>query len=54
MPTLEKVIDFYSDGGRANPSLDSELRPRNFTIEEKRALMAFLRSLNGRVSEGLW
>lgn len=48
--TLEEVIDFYSDAGRPNPNLDSEIRPRNFTTEEKRALLAFLRSFNGRVS----
>jgi len=51
MKTLEEVIDFYSDGGRVNPSLDSEIRPRNFTPEEKQALVAFLTSLNGRVME---
>ena len=51
--SLEDVIDFYSEGGRANPLLDSEVRPRNFTVEEKRALVAFLRSLSGRISEGL-
>jgi len=53
LATLDDVIDFYSDGGRPNPSLDSEIRRRNFTAEEKRALAAFLRSLNGRVREGL-
>jgi cytochrome c peroxidase len=52
MATLEDVIDFYSDGGRPNPSLDPEIRPRNFTPEEKRALIAFIQSLNGRVLEG--
>ncbi len=52
MATLEDVIDFYSDGGRPNPSLDPEIRPRNFTPEEKRALISFLRSLNGKVLEG--
>jgi cytochrome c peroxidase len=52
MPTLEAVIDFYSNGGRPNPSLDPEIRPRDFTPEEKRALRVFLSSLNGRVTEG--
>jgi cytochrome c peroxidase len=51
LATLEEVIDFYSDGGRSNPALDSEIRPRNFTSEEKRALAAFLRSLTGHVSD---
>ena len=53
LATLDEVVDFYSDGGRANPSLDAEIRPRHFTAEEKRALTAFLRSLGGRVREGL-
>jgi cytochrome c peroxidase len=46
--TLEDVIDFYSDGGRANFDLDAEIRPRNFDSVEKHALLAFLRTLNGR------
>ena len=48
--TLEQVVDFYSEGGRANPQLDPEIRARRFTPEEKRALVAFLRSLSGTVS----
>jgi cytochrome c peroxidase len=51
--TLEDVIEFYSEGGRANRFLDSEIRPRNLTSVEKRSLVAFLRSLSGRVNEGL-
>lgn len=51
--SLEGVVDFYSDGGRANPFLDFEIRPRQFSQREKRALVAFLKSLTGRVSEGL-
>jgi cytochrome c peroxidase len=50
---LEDVIDFYSAGGRPNPNVDAEIRPRNFTREETRALLAFLRSLNGRLTEGV-
>jgi cytochrome c peroxidase len=51
--TLEDVVEFYSQGGRPNPNLDAEIRPRNFTAEEKRALVAFLSTLTGRVREGL-
>src|SRR5204863_10169737 len=47
LATLEDVIEFYSNGGRPNSSLDSEIQPRNFTREEKRALLSFLRSLSG-------
>ena len=50
---LEDVIDFYSEGGRPNPYLDSEIRRRSFTLDEKRELVSFLRSLTGVVREGL-
>ena len=52
LATLEDVLEFYSQGGRPNPGLDAEIRPRNFTPEEKRALAAFLRSLSGSIREG--
>jgi cytochrome c peroxidase len=52
LPTLEAVVDFYSDGGRRNPTLDPEIRPLRLTGEEKRALVAFLRSLSGTVRDG--
>jgi cytochrome c peroxidase len=52
LPTLDAVVEFYSQGGRQNPYLDSAIRPRQFTVEEKHALVAFLRSLTGRVVEG--
>jgi len=52
LATLEDVIDFYSEGGRRNSCLDPDIRPRNFTQNEKQSLLAFLRSLTGRVNEG--
>ena len=52
MATLEDVVEFYNDGGRKNPYLDSTLRPLKLTDDEKTALLAFLRSLTGKVSEG--
>jgi cytochrome c peroxidase len=52
LATLEDVVEFYSSGGRANPRLDQEIRPRNFNAEEMRALVAFLRSLNGTITAG--
>jgi len=51
LATLEDVVEFYSQGGRANPDLDAEIRPRNFSPEEKLALVAFLQALTGRVQE---
>jgi cytochrome c peroxidase len=52
LATLEDVVEFYSEGGRPNPGLDSGIRPRHFTVEEKRALAAFLQTLSGRIVEG--
>ena len=48
---LEDVIDFYSEGGRRNPNLDPEIRALQLSSQEKRALLAFLRSLSGKVRD---
>jgi cytochrome c peroxidase len=53
LATLDDVLEFYSNGGRPNPYLDSEIHPLNLTAQEKGALAAFLRSLSGKVHEGL-
>ena len=50
--TLGAVVDFYNDGGRTNPFLDSEIRPLRLMDDDKRALIVFLESLSGRISEG--
>ena len=47
LATLGDVIEFYDQGGRANPHLDPDIRPLRLTPEEKRALVAFLRALTG-------
>ena len=52
LPTLQDVINFYSDGGRKNPYLDEEIKPRNLTSQEKQDLLAFLQSLTGKVHQG--
>src|SRR6186713_1813223 len=52
LDTLEDVVRFYSEGGRRNPNLDTRIQSRNFTLEESRALAAFLRALSGRVLQG--
>ncbi|MBI3048643.1 MAG: c-type cytochrome [Acidobacteria bacterium] len=51
--TLDDVVDYYDRGGNQNPFLDAELRPLRLTATEKDALVAFLRSLNGQLSEGI-
>jgi len=48
--TREEVIEYYDRGANANPNLDPELRPLRLTGEEKQALAAFLRALNGVLS----
>jgi cytochrome c peroxidase len=52
IPTLEAVVDFYSDGGRPNPDIDSEIRPLRLSSDEKKSLLQFLRSLSGSIQEG--
>jgi cytochrome c peroxidase len=52
LATLEEVIDFYDGGGNANPHLDPELRPLRLSVEEKKALVAFLHALSGTVHDG--
>lgn len=53
LATLEEVVDFYDQGGNPNPELDPLIKPLVLNSREKRALIAFLRSLSGSVSEGL-
>jgi len=53
LATLDQVIDYYDRGGNPNPALDPELRPLRLAPEEKQALAAFLRSLSGKIREGL-
>ena len=51
--TLEDVVNYYDRGGNPNPGLDSDLNPLHLTPEEKRTLVAFLRSLSGNIRSGL-
>lgn len=45
--TLEQVIELYDAGGRVRrPSVSPEVRPLHLTPAEKRALLAFLRTLS--------
>lgn len=52
LATLEDVVAFYDRGGNPNPQLDPELRPLHLTPNETTALIAFLRSLSGQITEG--
>ena len=52
LATLEDVVAFYNDGGRANPHLDRDMFPLKLTPAQS-ALVAFLKTLNGVISEGV-
>jgi cytochrome c peroxidase len=43
--TLEEVIEFYDRGGGPNPNLDPKIKPLGLTEEEKKEILAFLRTL---------
>ena len=53
LATLEDVIAYYDRGANRNPQLDAELRPLRLSVEERRALLAFLRALSGKIQDGL-
>jgi cytochrome c peroxidase len=53
LATLEDVVEFYDRSGNANPYRDRKLRRLSLTADEKGALLAFLKSLSGQISEGL-
>ena len=45
--TLEAVVDYYDRGGTNSDGQDPKIAPMSLTQQEKRALVAFLRSLTG-------
>jgi cytochrome c peroxidase len=45
LATLEQVVEFYNQGGGANPHRDSALEPLGLTKDEMHDLVAFLKSL---------
>lgn len=51
--TLEEVVEFYDRGGVPNENLDPRMQPLGLSQDEKRALVAFLRSLTGDNVEAL-
>jgi len=50
--TLEEVVGFYDAGGRSNPHIDPEIHPLQLSVEEKQAIVAFLKSLSCSIREG--
>ena len=49
LASLEAVVNFYDQGGKANPHLDPLIQPLRLTLQEKEALVEFLCSLSGKV-----
>ncbi|MEO2018889.1 MAG: cytochrome c peroxidase [Fuerstiella sp.] len=47
LKTLEEVVEHYDKGGIPNPYLDERLKPLKLTKQNKRDLVAFLKSLSG-------
>ncbi len=47
--TLESVVEYYDRGGFPNKNRDPLMRPLGLSAEEKRALVAFLKALDGEI-----
>ncbi len=47
LDTLEAVIDYYDKGGIPNKNLSRLMKPLHLTVEEKKALVSFLKALSG-------
>jgi cytochrome c peroxidase len=47
LKTLEEVVEHYNKGGIKNPWLHQDIRPLNLSEQDKKDLVAFLRSLSG-------
>ena len=45
MATLESVMEHYSSGGKAHPHKSAFIKPLHLSMQEKRELIAFLKSL---------
>ena len=45
--TLEEVVDFYDQGGNANPQLSALIKPLGLSPNEKTELISFLKALTG-------
>jgi len=48
LKTLEEVVEYYDKGGTANKNLDPAIRPLHLTDQDKKDLVAFLKTLSGQ------
>jgi cytochrome c peroxidase len=53
LPSLEAVVEFYDGGGIDNPERSPLLAPLRLSVEERAALVAFLKALTGSGIEAL-
>jgi cytochrome c peroxidase len=51
LKTLEEVVDYYNHGGDNGPNKSSQIVKLYLTIQEKRDLVAFLKTLTGTVPD---
>jgi cytochrome c peroxidase len=51
LKTLDDVVDYYNKGGQPNKNLDPNIRKLNLTDQEKKDLVAFLKTLSGEGSQ---
>ncbi len=49
LKTLEEVVSFYNKGGGKNPNRDPAVIPLGLTRQEQQELVAFLKTLTGRL-----
>ncbi|OIJ12037.1 hypothetical protein BKP35_11140 [Anaerobacillus arseniciselenatis] len=49
--TLHDVVNFYDRGGNGEPNTSELIRPLHLSIQEKEALVAFLRAISGTPPE---
>ena len=52
LQTLDAVVEFYVAGGVHNPGLDREIVPLDLSALDRADVVAFLKSLTGRIHEG--
>jgi cytochrome c peroxidase len=48
LKTLDDVVEFYNKGGIKNKNLDPNIKPLNLTDQEKKEVVAFMKSLSGQ------
>lgn len=45
--TLEEVVEWYAKGGHPNPNLSDKIKKLDLTVQEKKDLVEFMKSLTG-------